>query len=411
MKKLAAKAAFLALVAVFGFVFVTRQALAATTVSPSNMGIWQGNGGSVSAQFVLGSAPLGSGSVRLFTGSDGSQTASVGANFPNSDFSGTTSLLDVTKLEYSALATTQSGASINQPFVYIGVLTDGGSDTLIFDPNAQSTGALLNSWQTWNVKNGAWNSNLDPNPGHTLTQYISFITVAYGPTITVTNIKFQVGPASSSDIFDGNVDNFTIGISGADTTYDFEPDAAPPATNSLSQQFYTDNNFTNPMGSPTILASNSFKYNWGMGSPMPGVPVDNFSARWEGTFDFESAPYRFTAASDNKVKIYVDGVVVLDAQTKAPAQGIVQMTAGVHTVKVEYIHATGAAKVSVNFWKRTVCYDMSADNVITSADLGIVASHYSSVPVLNPWDINGDNIVNSADLGLVASKFGRTCPF
>ncbi len=426
MKKWAAKAAFLALIALFGFSFATRQVFAATTVSPSNMNGWafQTVGATASGSFVSGPAttPLGTGSARLFTATDGSQTVALHTSaFLNSK------LADVTNLQYSAYASTSNGGSVGQPFMYVHVSTGLGSDILTFNPNDQSSQTpTVNAWQTWNVKDGFVRSTSFAGfAGGTISQYLAFIANFDSSDVLIVNksdstggLRFLMGDASSSNLFDGNVDNFTIGISGADTTYDFDPDAAPTPTpsptptNNYQQQFYTGD-LGSPIDSPTVLnKTNSMIFNWGLGSPAAGVPVDNFSARWEGTFDFENASYRFATTADNIARIYLDGNLVLNQTSRGTGQGLATVTAGVHTVRIEYVHGTGASFIWANFWKANVCYDMNADNRINSTDMLVVSKHFNQIPtVVTPWDLNGDTKVNSLDQLMLAQKFNKTCPF
>lgn len=433
MKKWAAKAAFLTLIAVFGLALVTRQVLAATKVSPSNMNGWafQVDSSNGSGTFVTGPAPapMGTGSAKLFTGTNGNQPTSIHTvSFLNG------AIDSATTLEYSAYSKSTGGTASLYPLLVINVNTPLGPDTLSFDPHDQtSQTAQLNVWQTWtSAQNGFWrSSNFGAFSGGTLNDYLSFInifgqgnvvTVATGPNSTG-GIRLQAGPAGSGDVFDEYVDNFAINITSLGSfAYDFDPD---PATNSLSQQFYNSTTVgTNPVGSPTILATNHIIIN--AQTPLPaGVGPNNWSVKLEGTFDMTASRYRFAAsgasisqAPNDEIKMYVDGTLVLD---KLPGQGpaaIAQMeTAGIHTVRIDYIHATGTARTMVaDFWKTSQCADMNGDNVVNSTDLGLVAAHYGYQDPNNPWDVNGslvsgtnNYITNSIDLGIVAANFGKSC--
>lgn len=96
-------------------------------------------------------------------------------------------------------------------------------------------------------------------------------------------------------------------------------------------------------------------YNWGRGSPSSVVPVDIFSARWVGTFNFAGGDYRFNAISDDGIRVYIDGILVLDRWLNG-YQGDVTNTfrnlgAGNHQIVVEYYEAHGDALVRV-WWER-----------------------------------------------------------
>ena len=65
---------------------------------------------------------------------------------------------------------------------------------------------------------------------------------------------------------------------------------------------------------PRPASGYALDYNWGMGSPIPGVVnPDNFSARWEAPFYFEAGNYLFNINSDDGVRVSMDGAVVVDA--------------------------------------------------------------------------------------------------
>ena len=94
-------------------------------------------------------------------------------------------------------------------------------------------------------------------------------------------------------------------------------------------------------------------YDWGNGSPASSVPTDGFSARWSGTFAFSARTYTFTARTDDGVRVWVDGVLIINRwQDQAPTQASVNrvMTAGNHVVKVEYYEGAGGAVAQVS-WK------------------------------------------------------------
>lgn len=429
MMKFAVKSAFLFVISLFIFSLATRNVSAATvvnTANPNGWSLYKTNTGI--ADYITGpandpnSARLGVGSARLASGADGNSVTILHTN------AYTGAGLDTVSSTSMGFSSYSVGGSAQFPKLSIFVSTPTfGVDRINFVPEFQPN-EVPDQWQAWNGLTGEWRSTAWNGTdefefaGGTLSQYLAFIqTLQPGFVVNVIDapqtpdglgaIRFQNG--SSPTVFDGNVDNFTIN----GTTYDFEPDAAPPvATNNYSsRQFFSDNNFANPVGAPTGGFANPQRNSWGLGSPAPGVPIDNFSARWEGTFDFETATYRFLA-STNKVadtmRIYVDGVLQVD---KTPADPIVvdgkllSMTAGVHTVKVEYVHTTAGAVANFSFWKSTQCYDLNADGTVNSGDMGVLAKFYG--PYASFVDMNGDNVTNSGDQLALATKFGKTCPY
>jgi uncharacterized protein YraI len=96
---------------------------------------------------------------------------------------------------------------------------------------------------------------------------------------------------------------------------------------------------------------------WGNGSPAPGViNDDNWSARWVGTFSFDSGDYMFQARTDDGVRVYIDGIRVIDAWSdgfKQPSNQFKQLGAGNHQITIEYYERGGTAFNRVWWWRVT----------------------------------------------------------
>ncbi len=97
-----------------------------------------------------------------------------------------------------------------------------------------------------------------------------------------------------------------------------------------------------------------FSNSWGSGGPGSGVGNDNFSARYTGAFKFESAQYTFKPNADDGFRIWIDGKLYHDAWN-APSQKTFQlgMSAGIHSIKVEYRELTGNAQAQFS-WEKFV---------------------------------------------------------
>src|SRR5262249_9042207 len=111
--------------------------------------------------------------------------------------------------------------------------------------------------------------------------------------------------------------------------------------------------FANPNlgGAPVRTACEStINYDWGLDGPA-GVPVNNFSVRWTGRFQFPAGDTTFTATADDGIRVFVDGTAVIDAwinQSATTYTATRTLAAGQHEVKVEYYDSTilAVAKVS-----------------------------------------------------------------
>ena len=197
-----------------------------------------------SVTFVTGPAapPRGVGSLRLQTNpgkGDGS------AQMRNTNYAGVR-LTSLTELTYYAYLTTNAGNFQQFPYLSLNVSNTGGptaDDTLFFEPPYQSTAtggfscahqaiALDLTWQKWDALNGCWwDNNGELGNGGTDTSPLT-VYITLHPNAAIVNpsgvggLRLAVGFASNTDLFDGNIDMVTVGVSGHSTSYDFEPPAA-----------------------------------------------------------------------------------------------------------------------------------------------------------------------------------------
>jgi uncharacterized protein YraI len=111
------------------------------------------------------------------------------------------------------------------------------------------------------------------------------------------------------------------------------------------------------VGLPTAyLTEREVTHNWGTGAPAPGVPGDNFSARWTSQQELETGTYRITVRADDGVRVYVNGARVIDQWQSATGQTYtadVSLPEGVHTFVVEYYEAGNEAFIAFNLGPAT----------------------------------------------------------
>jgi hypothetical protein len=145
---------------------------------------------------------------------------------------------------------------------------------------------------------------------------------------------------------------------------------ARPAVVQASDNAWVGEYYANPWlsGSPTLVrADNSIDFNWGDGSPDPSIPSDNFSVRWTRNVDFNQGTYRFTATSDDGVRLYIDGALVIDQwydRTATSNSVQINLSAGTHALRLEYYEHLGDAEVTLS-WHRTDDAEAPVGNIIT----------------------------------------------
>ncbi|HUM71028.1 MAG TPA: PA14 domain-containing protein, partial [Chloroflexota bacterium] len=111
----------------------------------------------------------------------------------------------------------------------------------------------------------------------------------------------------------------------------------------------------NLQGQPVRIRNDQdINFDWGTGAPAAGMPANNFSVIWIRTLPFNSSGYRFNALVDDGMRLYVDGVLVIDAWqdgTVRQVSGTITLTAGQHDVTVVYYERQDAAQIRV-WWEQ-----------------------------------------------------------
>lgn len=108
-------------------------------------------------------------------------------------------------------------------------------------------------------------------------------------------------------------------------------------------------------GSPALTTTvPAINFDWGSGSPAPSVPAANFSARWQGYFDFDFAVYTFVATASDGIRVYLGERLLIDQWRDRPAgkdQASTWVPRGSHLVTVEYYTRTGSAAAHLTWQK------------------------------------------------------------
>jgi fibronectin type 3 domain-containing protein len=133
---------------------------------------------------------------------------------------------------------------------------------------------------------------------------------------------------------------------------------APVAGTGLKAEYYDNSNLTTLKLTRTDAQVN---FDWSTGSPDPSIGVDTFSVRWTGQIQAAaSGSYTFTLHADDGVRMWVNGVLVIDkfvnaSTNKDQVSTAVQLTAGQKAdIKIEYFENTGGAFCQLYWQSATV---------------------------------------------------------
>jgi hypothetical protein len=115
-------------------------------------------------------------------------------------------------------------------------------------------------------------------------------------------------------------------------------------------------------------------FDWGLGKPHRSTAANNFFVRWEGKLLPEfSERHRFHVRADGGVRLWVNGVLIIDDWVSTPfpifRNNVAMLEAGVAvSIKLEYFDTLGKALVSLGWSSRNV-----APAIIPAANLFPVA--------------------------------------
>ncbi len=156
------------------------------------------------------------------------------------------------------------------------------------------------------------------------------------------------------------------------------PPNAKPGEHGLLGEYFRNKEL---QGKPDVVRIDKvINFEWGMGSPDPAIAADHFSARWTGKLvPKESGTYSVGFGSDDGVRLYIDGTLMIDSwfDRGATLDAVtMKLEAGrTYDVKIEYYENEGWAYASF-VWdvKRPVDPRIqSAADAAKKSDVAIVA--------------------------------------
>jgi glucose/arabinose dehydrogenase len=123
-----------------------------------------------------------------------------------------------------------------------------------------------------------------------------------------------------------------------------------PADDGYAAEYFANQDLS---GVPALTRQDpAVDFDWGAGSPGDGIPADHFSARWTKSVQLAAGSYAFTSTTDDGVRLFVDGVLVLDKWTlQGPTTYAVtrQLSEGTHQIVMEYFDNNGGAVARFGF--------------------------------------------------------------
>jgi hypothetical protein len=173
-------------------------------------------------------------------------------------------------------------------------------------------------------------------------QWHDQVATSYGADVAVTS-----GAATVVIEYYENIDQSVIDFSFARVV----AGGGDRGTTTQNNANWRGEYFNNVMfsGSPALVRNDSaIDFNWGLGSPAPGVVgADRFSVRWTASINLSAGHYRFSTAADDGVRVWVNGNLVIDrfaVQSVQVFNADVNVSGGPVTVVMEYFENTEKAE-------------------------------------------------------------------
>ena len=128
----------------------------------------------------------------------------------------------------------------------------------------------------------------------------------------------------------------------------------PPAPTPITFPDWKGEYYANQQlsGDPALVRNDpTINFNWGTGGPGGGVPDEHFSVRWSRSVNFAANYYQFNARSDDGIRAWVDGNLIIDQWHDSPGNIVYTSQlwlSGAHWLVVEYYQNYGQALV--DYW-------------------------------------------------------------
>jgi hypothetical protein len=168
--------------------------------------------------------------------------------------------------------------------------------------------------------------------------------------------------------------------------------------NGLAATYFNNSNLT---GTTVTRTDSTINFNWGTASPASGIAKNTFSVRWLGQIQaMESGAYRFRTLSDEGVKLWVNGKLLVNhwaAHTlKIDTSAAISLIAGAkYDIRMLHHDNTGSA-VARLLWRRpgqTAFSNVPGSQLFVPGD-GLAATYFDNVDFTGASISRIDSTVN-----------------
>ncbi len=164
----------------------------------------------------------------------------------------------------------------------------------------------------------------------------------------------------------------------------------------LTGQYFAGTNFNTYV---TTLANQGVNFSWGDTSPAPSVPAGNFSARFTGEIvPSYSQAYTFKVTSDGGVRLWVNGVELINDWTSHPTTidtATMALNAGESdNIRIEYQDGDGSAAFLLQWQSASQPLQVVPVTALYPSPDGLLGTYYNTDALTNPVLQRIDGTVN-----------------
>jgi chitodextrinase len=171
--------------------------------------------------------------------------------------------------------------------------------------------------------------------------------------------------------------------------------AAAPAGSGWAGEYFAN---TALSGAAVTRADPTVNFSWGIGSPISGIGVDNFSARWTGQLTpAKSGTYTFYTQADGGIRLYINDKLIINHWTAGAnnQSTTFALTAGTaYNMRLEYFDTTGTATAQLLWSGPSVTKAVVPSTVMKSASAGLTATYFSGTTLTTTAVVRLDDTLN-----------------
>jgi chitodextrinase len=199
----------------------------------------------------------------------------------------------------------------------------------------------------------AWEPSTDDTGvvGYGVYRDLTLVASSPEPNVTVSGLACGKTYVLSVDAVDAAGNRSAFGVAYVTTSPCETAPApiAPPAPSTCPTGQFRGEYFANATltGSPArAVCEPKVDFDWALNGPGAPLPSDKFSVRWSGQFDFAAGETTFTVTTDDGVRLWLDGTMIVDVwndQAASTYKVTRTLAAGKHNLKMEYYDNIGRA--------------------------------------------------------------------